>query len=85
MSEQSKVVAGVAGGKATLVASLRAGAAREFANNPAGHGELLTWLEQRQGNLVVCEPSGGYEKGLVRGLHQAQRAVSLVAPGRTRA
>ena len=85
MAEQSKVVAGVDVGKATLVAALRTGAAREFANTPAGHGELLAWLEQRKVALVVCEPSGGYEKGLVRGLHQAQRAVSLVAPGRARA
>ena len=82
MSEQSKVVAGVAGGKATLVAALRTGAAQEFANTPAGHGELLAWLEQRRVDLVVCEPSGGYEKGLVRRLQRAQRAVSLVAPGR---
>ena len=82
MSEPSKVVAGGAGGKATLVAALRAGASQEFANTPAGRGELLAWLEQRQVGLVVCEPSGGYEKGLVGGL---QRAVSLVAPGRARA
>ena len=85
MAEQSQVVAGVAGGKATLVAALRAGVSREFANTPAGRERLLAWLEQRQGALVVCEPSGGYEKGLVGGLHQAQRAVSLVAPGRARA
>ena len=45
MSEQSKVVAGVDGGKATLVASLRAGAAQDVANTPAGRGELLAWLE----------------------------------------
>ena len=85
MAEQSQVVAGVAGGKATLVAALRAGPAREFANTLDGRQRLLTWLEGRKVGLVVCEPSGGYEKGLVRGLHQAQRAVSLVAPGRARA
>ena len=85
MSEQSKVVAGVAGGKATLVAALRAGVSQEFANTPAGRQQLLAWLEQRQVALVVCEPSGGYEKGLVGGRHRAQRAVSLVAPGRARA
>ena len=85
MSEQSKVVAGVDVGKATLVASLRSGPAREFANSPAGREQLLAWLEQRKVALVVCEPSGGYEKALVRRLHQAERAVSLVAPGRARA
>ena len=53
MAEQSKVVAGVAGGKATLVAALRAGPAREFANTPAGRRQLLTWLEQRKGDLAV--------------------------------
>ena len=81
MSKQSQVVAGVAGGKVTLVAAFRAGVAREFANTPAGRGELLAWLEQRKGDLVVCEPSGGYAKGLVRGLQWAQRAVRLAAPG----
>ena len=45
MSEQSKVVAGVAGGKATLVAALCAGATQEFANSPAGREQLLAWLE----------------------------------------
>ena len=75
----------MAGGKATLGAALRAGAAREFANTPAGRQQLLTWLEGRKVGLVVCELSGGYEKGLVGGRHQAQWAVSLVAPGRARA
>ena len=36
MSEQSKRVAGVDVGKATLVAALRAGPAREFANSSVG-------------------------------------------------
>ena len=45
----------------------------------------MAWLEQRQVVLVVCEPSGSYEKGLVGGLHQAHRAVRLAAPGRARA
>ncbi len=85
MAEQSKVVAGGDVGKATLVAALRTGAVQEFANSPAGRQQLLAWLEQRKVALVVCEPSGGYEKGLVRGLQRASRAVSLVAPGRARA
>ena len=85
MSEQSKVVAGVDVGKATLVAARRAGVAREFANTLAGREQQLAWLEQRRVDLVVCEPSGGYEKGLVRGLQRAERAVSLAAPGRARA
>ena len=72
-------------GKATLVAALRTGADQEFANTPAGRQQLLAWLEQRKVDLVVCEPSGGYEKGLVLRLHRAERAVSLVAPGRARA
>ena len=45
MSEPSKGVAGVDVGKATLVVARSAGPAREFANTPAGRGQLLAWLE----------------------------------------
>ena len=85
MSAQSKVVAGVDVGKATLVAARSAGPAREFANTAAGHAQLRAWLARRQGDLVVCEPSGGYEQAMVRCLRQGQQAVSLVTPGRARA
>ena len=85
MSEKSKVVAGVDVGKATLVAARSAGPAREFANTAAGHAQLRAWLERRQGDLAVCEPSGGYEQAMARCLRQGQQAVSLVTLGRARA
>lgn len=84
-TRKGKVVAGVAGGKAALVAALGTGAAREFANTPAGHQGLLAWPERRQVDLVVCEPSGGYAQAMARRRHQAQRAVRLAAPRRARA
>lgn len=85
MLKPGKIVAGVDVGKVALVAALTKGVAQQFANTPAGHDQLLAWLEQRQVELVVGEPSGGYEQPLVRRLHATQRAVPLVPPGRARA
>lgn len=85
MLKPGKVVAGVDVGKVALVAALPEGPAQQFANTPAGHDQLLAWLERQQVDLVVGEPSGGYEQPLARRLHSTQRALCLVPPGRVRA
>ena len=42
---------------------------RRFANDAAGHRELINWIKQMEGSVrVICEPSGGYERALVRAL-----------------
>jgi len=54
-------------------------------NTPAGCRALVRRLQQRPERVqVVLEPSGGYERALVRALHQAGIAVSLVNPRQVR-
>ena len=58
---------------------------RRFANETAGHRQLIRWINQIEGAVqVICEPSGGYERGLVRALVGAQLKVSLAPANRVR-
>ena len=58
---------------------------RRFANERIGHRELIKWVKQLKVPVqVICESSGGYERGLVRALVGAQLKVSLVQANRVR-
>ena len=58
---------------------------RRFANKRTGHRELIKWIKQMEGSVqVICESSGGYERGLVQALIGAQLKVSLVQANRVR-
>jgi transposase len=58
---------------------------RRFPNEAAGHRQLISWINQIEGAVqVICEPSGGYERALVRALVGAQLKVSLVPANRVR-
>jgi transposase len=58
---------------------------RRFPNDAAGHRQLIRWINQIEGTVqVICEPSGGYERALVRALVGAQLKVSLVPANRIR-
>ena len=58
---------------------------RRFANERTGHRELINWIKQMEGSVqVICESSGGYERGLVQALVGAQLKVSLVQANRVR-
>ena len=61
-----KVMAGIDVGKRSLDVSVAAGPARRFDNTPAGLTALVEWLERQGATEVVCEPTGGYERPLVR-------------------
>jgi hypothetical protein len=42
---------------------------RRFDNDALGHRQLINWIEQMPASVqVICEPSGGYERALVRAL-----------------
>jgi transposase len=58
---------------------------RRLPNDTLGHRQLIKWI-QRIGCpvQVICEPSGGYERGLVRALVRAQIKVSLAPANRVR-
>jgi transposase len=58
---------------------------RRFANDALGHRQLINWIKQMPASVqVICEPSGGYERALVRALVGAQLKISLVPANRVR-
>lgn len=58
---------------------------RRFANERIGHRELIKWVKVLKAPVqVICESSGGYERGLVRELVGAELKVSLVQANRVR-
>jgi transposase len=73
--------------KATLeIGVYRGGRAWRAANRPAGWSKLLGWLAGLGGSVVVgVEPSGGYERGVVKALLAAGVEVRWCDPGRVRA
>jgi len=58
---------------------------RRFANDALGHRQLINWIKQMPTPAqVICEPSGGYERTLVRALARAGVKISLVPANRVR-
>jgi transposase len=58
---------------------------RRLPNDSSGHEQLIGWIKQMEGKVqVICEPSGGYERALVRALARAQIKLSLVQANRVR-
>jgi transposase len=58
---------------------------RRFTNEALGHRQLIKWVKRLENPVqVICEPSGGYERALVRALLGAQLKVSLAPANRVR-
>ena len=58
---------------------------RRFSNDALGHRQLINWIKQMLAPVqVICEPSGGYERALVRALALARVKISLVPANRVR-
>jgi len=58
---------------------------RRFSNDALGHRQLINWIKQMPASVqVICEPSGGYERALVRALARARVKISLVPANRVR-
>jgi transposase len=58
---------------------------RRVPNDLAGRRQLLKWLEQIEGKVqVICEASGGYERGVVQVLQGGGFALSVVQASRVR-
>jgi len=56
-----------------------------FTNDAPGHRQLINWIKQMPAKVqVICEPSGGYERALIRALVGAQLKISLVPANRVR-
>ena len=45
----------------------------------------MGWLGEQGATLAVCEPTGGYERGMVRRLREVGIGVALAHPNRVRA
>jgi hypothetical protein len=58
---------------------------RRFSNDTMGHRQLIKWVKQLSATVqVICESSGGYERGLVRALVRARVKISLIQANRVR-
>ena len=58
---------------------------RRFGNDAFGHRGLIKWVKEIDGAVqVICEPSGGYERSLIRALVRAEVQISLVPANRVR-
>jgi transposase len=80
-------VLGIDVAKASLVVVLLVGERQqraEFANTPAGHAKLLSWLAKRGAAPVhAClEATGTYGDDLAQALYDAGHTVSVVNPAR---
>jgi transposase len=61
------------------------GEKRRFSNDTIGHRQLIKWVKQLSAAVqVICESSGGYERGLVGALVGARVKISLVQANRVR-
>jgi transposase len=82
--EEQVVYVGVDIAKAFLDAAIGNEKSR-FSNDTLGHRQLINWIKQMPAQVqVICEPSGGYERALVRALVGAQLKISLVPANRVR-
>ena len=79
------LVVGIDVAKTRLDASAGGGEVHSFPNDEGGIAAMLEWLAARSVALAVCEPTGGYEGPLVRGLRQGGIPVHLAHPNKVRA
>ena len=61
-----------------------AGQPHSLANDAKGHAHVLKLLRDHPAAQIICEATGGYEQPVVRALHAAAIALSVVEAGRVR-
>ena len=79
----SPVHAGLDIAKASLQLHLQS-RSHDLPNTPTGHAQMIKHLAAVPGAHVICEATGGYERGVVAALHAAQVPVSVLNPARVR-
>ncbi len=75
------VVAGIDVSKASLDVSVAEGPVKRFHNTAQGFDRLLAHFGKEGATVVVCESTGGYERGMVRRLapiHRKDERVGVV-------
>lgn len=80
-----KVAAGIDVSKSHLDVSISAGKVKRFVNGEEGIKELASWLARGRVSVVVCESTGGYERGVLEGLEGCGIFVWVAHPLRVRA
>ena len=78
-------VVGIDVSKTRLDASAGGAEVRSFVNDVEGIAAIVEWLKAQGVDLVVCEPTGGYEEPLVHSLRQAGVPMHLAHPNKVRA
>jgi transposase len=82
---RAKVYLGIDIGKEILEAALAGQPSRTLSNDQRAYQKLKEWIASLgQEVQVVCEASGGYERGLVEALQRSGISVSLVQASRVR-
>ena len=86
MTDQTQThYVGIDVSKLTLDYALTETVEGQVANAAEGYRQVLEHLRPLRGARVICEATGGYERGLVAVLWAAGVAVCVVQPGRARA
>lgn len=70
--------------KATLQVHLN-GRQIEIKNDPSGLAKLCGQLQPARAFHIICEATGGYERGLVLAMHKAKIPISVVNAAQVRA
>jgi transposase len=70
--------------KEWLDVQVHGGAAQRFGNTPAGHEELVGFLQPLACERIVCEATGSYERRMVARLLTANLPVAVVNPRQVR-
>ena len=78
------IVAGIDVGKWRLDVSVSQGPVRSFDNTPEGIAALASWVASRGASEAVCEPTGGYEREVVRRLRESGLPVHVAHPNKVR-
>jgi transposase len=82
--KQSVVYIGVDVAKAHLDVAWQK-QSRRFGNDKSGRAALVAWIKQSPTAVqLLCEASGGYERGLLESLEQSEIKVTLVQANRVR-
>ena len=79
-----ETVAGIDVGKWRLDVSVAQGSVRSFDNTAEGIAALLGWVTNQSASEAVCEPTGGYEREVVRQLRESGLPVHVAHPNKVR-
>ena len=80
-----KQTAGIDVGKQFLDVSIHDQPVKRYTNDVRGQRTLITRLQHDNIDLVVCEATGGYERELVKALHERGTPVHVAHPNKVRA